>query len=63
MFGSFLNKTRVSILKRTSSVVSMLCLLSGFLLVVFVNQWDTGDFDSNIVVYVSCESRFSALEI
>ena len=52
MFGSFLNKTRVSILKRISSVVSMLCLLSGLLLVVSINQWDTGDFDPNIVVFL-----------
>ena len=52
MFGSFLNKTRVSILKQISSVVSMLCLLSGLLLVVSINQWDTGDFDPNIVVFL-----------
>ena len=52
MFSSFLKKTRVSILKRISSVVSMLCLLSGLLLVVSINQWDTGDFDPNIVVFL-----------
>ena len=35
-----------------SSVVSMLCLLSGLLLVVFINQWDTGDFNLNFVVFL-----------
>ena len=52
MFGSFLNKTRVSILKGIFLVVSMLCLLSGMLLVVSINQWDFGDFDPNIVVFL-----------
>ena len=73
MFGSFLNKTRVSILKRISSVVSMLCLLgmsvktvnlpwqinvllflyaSGLLLAVFINKWETSDFDPNVVVFL-----------
>ena len=52
MFGSLLNKTRVSILKRISSAVSLLRLLSGLLLVVFINQWDTGDFDPNIAVFL-----------
>ena len=28
----------------------MLCLLSGLLLVVSINQWDTGNFNPNIVV-------------
>ena len=30
----------------------MLCLLSGLLLVVFINQWDGEDFDPNIVVFL-----------
>ena len=30
----------------------MLCLLSGLLLVVSINHWDTGDFDPNIVAFL-----------